>query len=144
MEAIASNLHLKTVFCPPSQYCQHMTCKQVVLTTEYAEAWQPRLSELPHVSVVSYNISVHDELAIRQQIRATQRAVGLSGLRDIFGLPKHSEPLLQDTELHRKIRVCVHEAASVTIGCNCVLQTQCDIAHIQKVKMRLGRGLCCN
>lgn len=116
----------------------------MVLTIEYAEAWQPRLSELPHVSVVSYNTSVHDELAIRQQIRANQRAMGLSGLRDIFGLPTHSEPLLQDTELHRKIQVCVHEAASVNIDCNCVLQTQRDIAHIQEVRMHLGRGLYCN
>lgn len=80
-------------------------CKQVVLTTEYAEAWQPRLSELLHVSVVSYNISGFGEMALRQQVHAMQRAVGLSALRDVFGLPKHSEVLLQDMELHKKIQV---------------------------------------
>ncbi|KAL0040129.1 hypothetical protein WJX79_007837 [Trebouxia sp. C0005] len=77
---------------------------QVVLTTEYAEAWQPRLSELLHVSVVSYNISGFGEMALRQQVHAMQRAVGLSALRDVFGLPKHSEVLLQDMELHKKIQ----------------------------------------
>ncbi|KAL3131772.1 UDP-glycosyltransferase [Trebouxia sp. C0009 RCD-2024] len=77
---------------------------QVVLSSEYADAWQLRLSELPHVNVVSYNTTSYGEMEIRQQIRATQRAVGLSGLRDIFGLPKHSEPLLQDTDLHQKIQ----------------------------------------
>lgn len=86
------------------------TGMQVVLTSEYSDAWQLRLSELPNVSVVSYNISSYGEMEIRQQIRATQRALGLSGLRDIFGLPKHSEPLLQDTELHRQIMVCTNPA----------------------------------
>ncbi|KAL0023973.1 hypothetical protein WJX77_004925 [Trebouxia sp. C0004] len=77
---------------------------QVVLTLEYADAWRTRLSELPHVSVVSYDTSGVGELELRQQIRSSQRAMGLSGLRDIFGLPQHSEPLLQDAELHREIQ----------------------------------------
>jgi len=51
---------------------------------------------------------------LRQQIRVAQRAMGLSGIRDIFGLPKHSELLLQDTELHLEIQVlcsnCTHQA----------------------------------
>lgn len=76
----------------------------VVLTAEYTDAWRPTLSELPHVSVVSYNTSGCGEMELRQQIRAAQRAMGLSGLRDIFGLPKHSELLLQDTELHLEVQ----------------------------------------
>lgn len=80
-------------------------CTQVVLTLEYTDAWRTRLSELPHVSVVSYDTSGVGELELRQQIRSSQRAMGLSGLRDIFGLPQHSEPLLQDAELHREIQV---------------------------------------
>ena len=86
------------------------------MSSEYKEAWQLRLSELPHVSVVSYNTTSYGEMEIRQQIRATQRAVGLSGLRDIFGLPKHSEPLLQDTELHKKIQVCTYSAPLAPTG----------------------------
>lgn len=91
--------------------CDHM---QVVLTSEYTDAWQPTLSEHPNVSVVSYNTSGCGEMELRQQIRVAQRAMGLSGLRDIFGLPKHSELLLQDTELHLEIQVhcynCTHQA----------------------------------
>ena len=83
-------------------------CTQVVLTLEYTDAWRTRLSELPNVSVVSYDTSGVGELELRQQIRSSQRAMGLSGLRDIFGLPQHSEPLLQDAELHREIQVRTH------------------------------------
>ena len=56
--------------------CDHM---QVVLTSEYTDAWQPTLSELPNVSVVSYNTSGCGEMELRQQIRVAQRAMGLSG-----------------------------------------------------------------
>jgi len=96
-------------------------CTQVVLTFEYTDAWRPRLSELPHVSVVSYNTSGCNEMELRQQIRASQHAMGLSGVRDIFGLPKHSEALLQDVELHREIQVRTHLATPALTGhCECV------------------------
>ncbi len=78
---------------------------QVLLTLEYTDAWRPRLSELPHVSVVSYNASGSGEMELRQQVRAGQRAMGLSALRDIFGLPKHTESMLQDTDLHLEVQV---------------------------------------
>ncbi len=95
---------------------------QVVLTSEYTDAWQPTLSELPHVSVVSYNTSGCGEMELRQQIRLAQRAMGLSGLRDIFGLPKHSELLLQDTELHQELQVhrpnCTHQALLHLCSCH--------------------------
>ena len=95
-------MHVHQFHSLNNSYC---ACMQVVLTAEYTDAWRPTLSELPHVSVVSYNTSGCGEMELRQQIRAAQRAMGLSGLRDIFGLPKHSELLLQDTELHLEVQV---------------------------------------
>lgn len=114
-------------------------CKQVVLTTEYAEAWQPRLSELLHVSVVSYNVSDSGEMALRQQIRAMQRAVGLSALRDIFGLPKHSEALLQDRELHHKIQVCQLNKYLITKQ----YQVSSGLAHLLEHNLCVAMGSCC-
>ena len=78
---------------------------QAVLSDELAAAWRPRLAELPHVSTVSYNASSVHEMTLRQQLREAQRAVGLKSVLDIFGMPKHSHPLLQNTDVHKHIQV---------------------------------------
>ncbi len=44
-------------------------------------------------------------MAIRQIMRATQRSFGFESIKAVLGLPQHSHPLLQDTDIHDKIQV---------------------------------------
>ena len=83
---------------------------QVVLTDEYAKAWQPSLAKLSYVSVLSYNTSGVGEMELREKVRATKRAVGLRSIRGLFGhgLPWHSHLLLQNTEVHSQVQVKPH------------------------------------
>ena len=76
----------------------------MVLTDEFAKAWRARLSELPNVQVVAYPTANDGEMGIRQQLRETEREVGLKSVFDIIGIPRHSHPLLQNAEVHKQIQ----------------------------------------
>ena len=76
----------------------------MVLTVEFATAWRARLSQLPNVQIAAYSTSNEGEMGLRQQLRETQREVGLKSVLDIFGIPRHSHPLLQNTEVHNQIQ----------------------------------------
>ena len=80
-------------------------CTQVVLSDDFAAKWGHKLAQLPNISFISYNTSGHDEMALRQTLRATQRSVGIQSIREVFGMPQHSQPLLQDLHLQDKIQV---------------------------------------
>ena len=91
----------------------------MVLTDEFAVTLRPGLAKLSGVNILSYNTSGTDEMAIRQEVREFQRAVGLSSMRDIFGLPKHSHPLLHNTEVRRRIQVRTYVNWVVRIEVHC-------------------------
>ena len=89
----------------------------MVLSGDAAVAWGPGLAELANVSVIFYSAPGYDEMAIREEVKALQRSVGMESIREGFGLSKHSLPLLQDTKVHRQIQVttmCMILLISVT------------------------------
>lgn len=83
-------------------------CLQVVLSDEGVRRFGPGISDLSNVEVVGYNTSGVDELDLRQAVREEKRAVGFGSIKKTFGLPLHSHPLVQNTEVHDKIKVVDH------------------------------------
>lgn len=89
---------------------------QIIMTKEIVQKHMQSLQSHPNATVETYEVAM-DEYDIRKLITHANRATGTSTIAESFGLPAHSASLLEDEQLHQKIKVGIPEALSWPFIC---------------------------